>query len=45
MLDRKKMAEMIGLIQNNNAITVEELCKELNTGTEETNQIIDALID
>ena len=45
MLDRKKMAEMIGLIQNNNAITVEELCKELNTGTEETYQIIDALID
>ncbi len=45
MLDRTKMAEIIGLIQNNTAITEEEISKQLGITLEETNQIIDALID
>ena len=45
MLDRTKMAEIIGLIQNNTAITEEEISLNLGITLEETNQIIDALID
>ena len=39
------MAEIIGLIHNNTAITEEEISLKLGITLEETNQIIDALID
>lgn len=45
MLDREKMAEIIGLIHNNTAITEEEISLNLGITLQETNQIIDALID
>ncbi len=45
MLDRETMAKVIGLIQNNNALTEQEISNRLGIDIQEIEQIIDALID
>ncbi len=45
MLDRETMAKVIGLIQNNNALTEQEISNRLDIDIQEIEQIIDALID
>ena len=45
MLDRETMARVIGLIQNNNALTEQEISNRLDIDIQEIEQIIDALID
>ena len=45
MIDRETMAKTIGLIQTNTAMTEKQISKKLGIPIEETEQIIDALID